>query len=108
LELVRLFRLGAERLHDAVAGERLDAHVREMLERLLAAPRRPPYTPAKTDQRIHDQGRPGEADERQARVKPEQPPGQHDGDQRFAGETADGLRPRLLGLEDILSRAHTR
>ena len=38
LNLLGLVRLGAERLDDAVAGERLGADVRQVLERFLAAP----------------------------------------------------------------------
>ena len=48
-ELLGLVRLGAERLHDAMAGERLGADVRQLLERLLAAPRRPPHALAEPD-----------------------------------------------------------
>ena len=48
-ELLGLVRLGAERLDDAVAGERLGADVRQLLERFLAAPRRPPHALAEPD-----------------------------------------------------------
>ena len=47
-------RLGAERLDDAVPGERLGADVRQVLERLLAAPRRAPHPLAEPHQRIDD------------------------------------------------------
>ena len=102
VELLGLVRLGAERLDDAMAGERLGADVRELLERFLAAPRRPPHALAEPDQRIDDQRRAGEADDRQPRVVVEQQRRVADQRQRLARQIAGRLRHRLLHLADVV------
>ena len=78
------------------------ADVRQLLERLLAAPRRPPHALAEPDQRIDDQRRAGQADDRQPRVVVEQQRGKADERQRLAREIAGRLRHRLLHLADVV------
>ena len=57
-----------------MAGERLGADVRHLLQRLLAPARRPADALAETDQRIDDERRAREADDRQPGVVIEQQP----------------------------------
>ncbi len=103
LELCALVGFGAKRLHDAMAGEGLDAQVRQMLERFLAAPCRPAHAPSETDERIDDQWRDDQARQRQPRVDVEQPAGEHNGGQRLSGHVADRFRHGLLHLADVVA-----
>ena len=64
--------LRAERLDDAMRRERLGADVRHVLQRLLAPPRGAADALAQPHERIHDDRRAGQADERQPRVDVEQ------------------------------------
>jgi hypothetical protein len=68
-ELPGFVRFGSERLDDAVAGKRLGADVRQLLERLLAAPGRAAHALSQPDQRIHNQRRAGHADQGEPRVQ---------------------------------------
>ena len=52
MEFLRLALLGAERLDDAVAGERFGTDVRDLRQRLLAAPRGPAHALAKIRDRL--------------------------------------------------------
>ena len=49
-------------------GERFGADVRQLLQRLLAPPRRAAHALSEADERIEDDGRPREADEREPGV----------------------------------------
>ena len=96
-ELVRLVLLGAERLDDAVAGERLGADVREVLQRLLAAARRLAKPLPEPGERVDDQRSAGQEDERQPRVVVEEEAGVADERERLAQEVAHRLRDRAAG-----------
>ena len=72
LELRRLARLGAERLDDAMAGQRFGADVGHLFLRFLRAPRGAPHALPQAHERIDDERRAGEADDRQPRVVVEQ------------------------------------
>ena len=102
LNLLGLVRLGAERLHDAMAGERLGADVRQRLERLLAAPRRPPHALAEPDQRIHDERRDSQAHDREPRVVIKEHRHRAADRERLAREVADRLGDHLLHLPHVV------
>ena len=97
-----LLRFRAEGLDDPVTGERFRAQVRDVLERLLAPARRPADALPEPHQRVEHQGGAGEADDRQARVDPEQRPRVAHQGQRLAKQIADGLRHPVLDLVDVV------
>ena len=100
-----LARFGAERLDDAMAGERLGGQVRDVLELLLAAPRRPPHALPEPDERIDDERRRRHADERQPPVEVEQEAGEADDRERLAHQIRQRLGDRLLHLVDVVRDA---
>ena len=102
LELLAFVRLGAECLDDAVTGERFGAQMGQVLERLLAAPRRPAHALSEPDQRIHDERRAGQADDGQPRIVVEQQRRIADERERLAREIARGFRHGLLDLADVV------
>ena len=67
-EPLLLVSLRAERLDDAVAGERFGRDVRQLLELFLAAPRRAANALAEPHERIDHERRAGDRHERQPRV----------------------------------------
>ncbi len=102
VESLRLLRLVAERLDDAMAGEAFGADVRELLERFLTAPRRPPHALAEPDQRIDDERRADDAEDREPGVVAEQQRRKADERERLAREIAERFRHRLLHLADVV------
>ena len=101
-ELRRLDVLRAERLHDAMTGERFGAQMRQRLERFLTPPRRPPHALTETDQRIHDERGAGQADDGQPRVVIQQQRGVSGQRERLPREVARGFRNDLLDLADVV------
>ena len=101
-ESIRLVRLRAERLDDAVAGERFGAEMREDAQRFLTPPRGPPHALAQPDQRVDDQRRARQADDRQPRIEIEHPRREAEKRQRLPREIADRLRHHLLHLADVV------
>src|SRR5439155_24165496 len=95
-ELAGLVRLRAKRFHNPVAGKRFGAQMRKRFERLLTASGRPPDALAESNQRIDDEWRAGQADEREARIVIEEQRRVRHERERFAREIADGFRNRLL------------
>ena len=104
-EALGLFSFRAERLHDAVAGEGLDADMGNQLQRLLTAFRGLAHTPPQLDEGIDDEWRAREADNGQARIVVEEQTGVPDERQRLAGQIASGLGHHLLHLRDVVVHA---
>ncbi len=102
LELRRLAPLGAERLDDAVAGERLGGDVRHVLLRFLAPARHGAHPLAEAHQRIDHQRRRRHAHQRQLGVVVEQQRHRADQHERFAGQVADRFRHRALHHADVV------
>jgi hypothetical protein len=94
--------LGAKRLDDPVSGKRLGTDVRDVLERLLAPSGRPPHALSQPDQRIHDERRAGDADDRQTGIEVEEQGRQPDERERLAHEIGDRFGHHLLHLPDVV------
>ena len=101
-ELLRFARLSRERLHDPMAGKRLRADVRDALERLVASPRRPAHALAEANERIHDERRAGQADNRQPRIDVEHQKHETDEREGFARQIADRFGHDLLHLTNVV------
>ena len=85
-------RSAAERLDDAVAGERFRRQMRQVLEMFLAPPRRAPDPLAQTDERIDHQRRAGQGDERQPPVEVEH--------QRRRNRSPTGLAQKIADVSE--------
>ncbi len=90
-EFLGLQVLGAECLDDAVAGECFRAQVRNLFERFLAPARGAAHALPQSNQRIHDERRAGEADDRQPGVVPEEQARIADQRQCFPSQIARSL-----------------
>ena len=94
--------LGAERLDDAMPGERLGRDVRHVLLRFLAPARDGADALAEPHQRVDDQRRRRHAQQRQLRVVVEQQGHRTDEHQGFAREIADRFRHGALHEADVV------
>ena len=88
-----------------MAGEGLGRDVGEVLELFLAAAGRSTDALPEPDERIQDERRAGQADEREARVVPEEDADVPDERERFPDQIADRLGHRLLDLADVVGDA---
>ena len=102
VEFFRFVPLGAERFHDSVAREGFGAEMRNVLERLLAPPRRPAHALAEPDERVDDQRSAGQADDRQPAVVVQEECRIADERERLAREIAGRFRHGLLHLADVV------
>jgi predicted site-specific integrase-resolvase len=101
-ELLGFLAFASKRFHDPVPRERFGADMGQLLERLLAAVRCPAGRAARGAERVDDQRRADEAEDRQPRVVVEQQRAVSNQRERLSRQIAGCLRDGLLDLADIV------